>query len=471
MNRTCSFALAFSLLAFPGLRCADAEVRVETAPAGVPLSKEFAVEVDGKQVPAYVARVAAADDSRRWREMDDADQSQALADHASFAPFDMHGPAVVKITCAVDVHALRVLPTAEHIEATTDGKSVRLRMKQPRNLTVEVNGDWVHSLHLFASELENAEPRDGDPNVIYFGPGVHEVREGITVGSGKTLYLARGAILRGIGPGGPVVSLVGENASVRGRGILDGSQCPVHSRNLLFVHGKHLLIDGIILHDSSTWNVPIRQSDDVTVRNLKILGCRANSDGIDICNSRDVTVERCFIRTLDDLVVVKSDKGQGDVKHVVVKNCVLWNQVAHALSVGAELRDPVSDVLFTDCDIIHDTGREWSLRIYHCDSALVKQIRFEKIRIEEARRLFSVWIGKFVWTRDPERGNVRDVSFADIDVVSPKPPVIELTGFDAGHDIEGVVFENVVINGQNLTGEMVKQNLFVKGVEIRPPVR
>src|ERR1017187_9234728 len=46
----------------------------------------------------------------------------------------------------------------------------------------------------------------------------------------------------------------------------------------------------------------------------------------DICNSRDIAVEGCFIRTLDDLVVVKTDKGQGEAHHIVAKDCVLWNE-------------------------------------------------------------------------------------------------------------------------------------------------
>ena len=145
----------------------------------------------------------------------------------------------------------------------------------------------------------------------------------------------------------------------------------------------------------------------MTIKNVKLIGYRANSDGIDICNSRDVTVDGCFIRTLDDLIVVKSDQGQGEVRKVVAKNCVLWNEVAHALSVGAELRENVDDVLFTDCDIIHDLGREWTLRVYHCDSARISNIRFENIRIEETKRLISLWIGKAVWTRDEARGHRR----------------------------------------------------------------
>jgi polygalacturonase len=94
------------------------------------------------------------------------------------------------------------------------------------------------------------------------------------------------------------------------------------------VQGKDIVLEGVVLRDSSTWNIPIRQSDRVTVKNVKVLGYRANSDGIDICNSRDVLVEDCFLRTLDDLIVVKTDQGKGEARHIVARNCVLWNEVA-----------------------------------------------------------------------------------------------------------------------------------------------
>jgi polygalacturonase len=87
------------------------------------------------------------------------------------------------------------------------------------------------------------------------------------------------------------------------------------------VKGSDILVEGVILRDASTWAVPVRGSDRVTIRNVKVLGCRANSDGIDVCGSRDVTVEDCFLRTLDDLVVVKTDRGAGRAGRNVVRRC------------------------------------------------------------------------------------------------------------------------------------------------------
>jgi hypothetical protein len=138
------------------------------------------------------------------------------------------------------------------------------------------------------------------------------------------------------------------------------------------VRGKDITIEGVIFRDSSVWTIPIRQSDRVTVKNVKLLGYRATSDGIDVCSSRDVTVEGCFIRTLDDLIVVKTDSGQGEARRIVARNCVLWNEVAHALSVGAEIREDVT--CSSRIATIHDKRREWTLRVFHCDAARVSNV-------------------------------------------------------------------------------------------------
>ena len=447
-------------------------VRVFPAPDGETLSKDFIVQVDGLPAPVYTAKVAAGEDQRRWKAMDDIPHSGDYAELASFACFEMTAgrPVTITVSCPAAVRAAKLLPSSYRIAPTVAGRVVRITLTEPRALTLEVNGEWVRSLHLFASAPDPDAPRSDDPNVIYFGRGIHEVREGIRVTSGKTLYVAGGAILRGVGAaGGPVVSLIGDRVALRGRGIIDGANCPTHTRNLLVIRdAKDVVVDGVILRDSSTWNVPIRKCDRVTVHDLKVFGCRANSDGIDVCNSRDVTIDDCFLRTLDDLVVVKSDAGQGPVRHVVVRRCVLWNQVAHALSIGAELREPVEDVLFADCDVIHDVGREWTLRVFHCDSTLVSNVRFEDIRVEQSRKLISVWIGKQIWSRDAERGRVRNVLFKDIVATSNTPPRIELIGFDAGHGVDGVTFEHVLVNGKPLASGDVKTNEFVKGVVVRP---
>ena len=452
-------------------------VTIWPAPEGEELSRAFTVAVEGQETPVYVARVAPENPELRWKAMDDNANSADYYENAAFTTFGMDGAVEVVVTCPEPVDSARVLPTSLGIAPRVEGRCVHVTMAEPQSLTLEVNGDWVHSLHILANPPEPDPPRQDDPNVIYFGPGIHEVTH-LEVGSGQTLYVAGGAVVRGvIGPDepfrissysglktySPTFHLRGENITVRGRGIIDGSLSTTHARNLMLVEGADIRLEGVILRDSSTWNIPIRRSDRITVRNVKILGYRANSDGIDICNSRDVLVEDCFIRTLDDLIVVKTDRGAGAAQRIVARNCVLWNEVAHALSVGAELREDVADVLFTDCDVIHDKGREWTLRVYHCDAARITNIRFENLRIEESPRLISLWIDKAFWTQDEQRGHIDGVVFRNI--VAPAAR-IELNGFDAEHAIENVLFHDVTFGGRPLEAADIHQDEFVRGVTV-----
>jgi polygalacturonase len=464
--------------------CTSANIKnkvvVYPAPAGETLNQNYTVAVDGKNVPVYNAKIAANDKPDQFKGISDIKNSHKYFDVAAFAYFDLQGTAMVTVTVPNEVTSVKILPTAAGITATIHGHSVSFPVSSPKNLTIEINGEWVRSLHLFVNPLETNVPKATDPNVIYFGPGIHTLSH-LEVGDNKTIYVAGGAIVRAVidsnekytvnkGDGQrnypASIILHGRNITIRGRGIIDASACPTHARNLLFIRAsKNVNVEGIILRDASTWTVPIRQCDSVTVDNIKLLGYRANSDGIDICNSRYVTVKNCFIRTMDDLIVIKADKGQGDSKHILATKCVLWNQLAHALSIGAELRDNVDDVTFSDCDVIHDKGREWTMRIYQCDAGLVSNVRFEDIRVEEAHRFISLWIGKAVWSRDTEYGHIQGVSFKNI-TATGSPLTVDLVGIDAGHAVKDVTFQHIIMNGQPLTKAQVKANDFVSGVVV-----
>ena len=281
----------------------------------------------------------------------------------------------VTVTCPETIQSAKVLPSSFDIQPTVEGNRLRLTLTEPKPLTIEVNGNWAGALHLFANPPETDAPRPGDPNVLYFGPGIHEVSH-LVVSNNQTVYVAGGAVVRGvIRPDekfrissysglrtySPTFVLQGHQhhlprARHRGRQPLHHARAEPGFRAGPGHHpgGR----DPARFQHLDDSHPPVRPRP---VQNVKLLGYRANSDGIDICNSRDVTVEGCFIRTLDDLIVVKTDQGQGEARRIVARDCVLWNEVAHALSIGAELRENVDDVLFTDCDVIHDKGREWTL--------------------------------------------------------------------------------------------------------------
>ncbi len=456
-------------------------VTIYPAPKGEELSQEYIVAVERKQVPVYKAKIAPADKERRWKAMDDHANSADYFDTAAFAYFDINGKVTVTVTIPSTINSAKILPSSANIVPTIKGKTLTFVLNKPQKLTIDINGEWIRSLHLFANPFETDVPDKNDPDVIYFGPGIHEITH-MEVGDNKTIYIAGGAIVKamigadekfgissysGLKTYSPTIVLKGNNIKVRGRGILDAGSCTTHARNLLVVRGTDILLEDIIFRDPSTWTIPVWNSQNVRIDNIKILGYRANSDGIDICSSSNVAVNDCFIRTLDDLVVIKTPGKRGEARHIVVQGCVLWNQLAHALSIGAELTNDVDDVVFRNCDVIHEQGREWSLRVFHSDAATISNVRFENIRIEESQRLISLWIGDAVWSKDKERGNIRDIVFKDIDAHGT-PLNIELVGADKDHKVDGVLFQNVKINGQALTQQNIKSNDNVANVSVKP---
>lgn len=474
------------------------DVKVYPAPEGIDLSTNFEVDVEGKSVPVYKAKVPSAAPIPRLT------GDRSAFGIASLASFDLKSEASVSVIYPTAIESVKILPTSFGIVPKVDGRKISFTLDGPKHVTVEVNGDWHESLHIFANPFEENIPDPKDPNVVYFGPGIHEVTS-MKIGSGKTVYVAGGAVIRcvmaqdekqmedkaGRLRSPPTFILEGKNISFRGRGIIEGGTIKSRTNRryvILIQDSEQVTLEGIIIHDPSHWTVPIKRSKNVHVDNIKIIGRRGNSDGVDISSSSNLLVENCFLRTLDDLVVVKSRTGQGESNNIHVRKCVLWNELAHALSIGAELRENVSNVLFEDCDIIHDVGRETALRVYHCDDAIIKDITFQNIRVEEARRLISVWIGKTRWTKTENRGNVRNVIFKDISAISApidptltgfqdgsdwKPYIIknhasmELIGYDADHTVEGILFDNVILDGKNVKDLEITKNDFVKNVSFQ----
>lgn len=472
------------------------KVKIYPALEGIELSDAFTVKVEEQEVPVYLTKIPPAGPIPRLN------HSRTEFGFASIASFDMNESIRVSITYPEAVESVKILPTSFGIEPVVEGQNISFTLNEPKHLTIEVNGDWHESLHIFANPFEENIPNPDDPNVVYFGPGIHDVTS-LKVEDNTTVYIAGGAYircgiddeeqeieLRGQKRNPPSFFLEGKNITIRGRGIIDQSNIPrAKRRHTIFAqHSNNIKIEGVTIFDPSHWTMPIQSSDTIHVDNIKIIGWRGNSDGVDISNSRDVLVENCFMRTLDDAVVVKSFEGRGEVKNIYTRKCVVWNELAHSFSIGAEIRENVSNVLFEDCDVIHDVGRETALRVYHCDDAVICDVTFENIRIEEARRLISCWIGKTRWTETEERGHIKNVVFRNITATSApidttltgfqdgtdwKPYIIrnhasmELVGFDENHIIDCVLYENVVLDGKKVEAKNVTMNDFVKNVQYK----
>ena len=441
------------------------------APRGVIASGDYSVAVSGHPVFVYTATVR-------------------NSPPASFANFDFEGSAEVTVNSTRDVQSARILPSSCGIEPVIKGRTIQFTLTQPRNVTIEINGSPVKPLHLFANPLEINTPKPTDPNVLYFGPGLHDIAT-LTLHDDETLYLAGGAILRGIIPPDekPIVywdwaglanyknfiNVEGaKNIIIRGRGIIDLSNLPWHSRTaLVFSKSSNLTIEGITIIGAPCWDVAMFQSSNIHIRNIKEICSQLNSDGIDICNSQDVLVEDCFLRNNDDEICVKTTAPPPaqPSRNIVARNCVIWNDRARGLGITNETRQDIDSVLFRNCDIIHDfstTPDCAALAVIIDDSGTITNVRFEDIRIEDIKStLLFCWIGKEMWGHDLDRGHLKGVTYKNITVTGNTFPTSQFSGYDATHLIEDVTIDHLVIQGKpiaNAEEGRISTNSFVRNL-------
>jgi hypothetical protein len=339
------------------------------------------------------------------------------------------------------------------IKAECYRNQVQFSIEKPENLSIEINRNLKRPLFIFANPLETDIPDKSDKNVIFFEAGKIHYPGEVTIKSNQTVYIEGGAIVRG-----HFMTDQGRNIKILGRGILD---------NRLYNRGEHrpieinrckdVLIEGIILTESRHWSCASTASEKVTYNNLKIVSSNDWDDGIDIVGSRHILVNNCFIQTKDDCIAIKAGvnyftdfNSSFTIDDVVVQNSVLWNGIwGNGLEIGFETRaDTIRNITFSNCDLIHVEGPEGTFTIHNGDRALVKNILYEDIRVEDSRGwLIDFRILNSQYSRDKIRGKIEDVYFRNIRVEGDTFPYSQLLGFDEISRITGITLENFIIHG------------------------
>ena len=435
-------------------------------------STDYAVAVNGGPVFVHQARVSAQPFNQVWPGYQRPLEQTELA---AFASWVMTDPVEVVVESAHEIAEAKVRPASRGIEPVVEGRTLRFVLDRPGQVTVEING-MHRALHLFADPPETAVPPPDDPNVIYFGPGVHCAGL-IRITSGQTVYIAAGAVVYGA-----IAADGAENIAILGRGILDGSKVSrAHTHGLVNLAGcRQVRMEGVILRDAPEWTLIPACCEHVDLHNIKLIGMwRYNSDGVDFVNSRHCTLTDSFIRTFDDCVVFKGLVSWGQrpthaaaLTDVQVRRCVLWCDWGRAIEIGAEtVAEEISGLVFEDCDIIHSL--DVAMEVQNGDRAHCHDLLFRDIRVEldddqtqpgyqqkkgevyrhTARHLSQLAVlvvGANMWSHDTARGRTSGIRFENIRVTAWDLPECWFAGLDEGHQVSDVVIENLTINGRRL---------------------
>lgn len=418
-------------------------------PEGIEMNPDFTVEVsaDGKNwqvAPSYPVKVAKSIAIGTTTEI------------ASWAAFDFEGRVYVRVRYnRGDVQTSRIRPLSYGISHRVEGNILSFTLERPCNISVEVNNDIFHNLHLFANPIDKYQPKDlKNPNLVYFGPGVHRLLgDSLQVTSGQTVYVAGGAVVFG------TIQVHGvKDVKVLGRGRVHPEG---RGAGISICHSKNVFVDGLV-----TTQCPTGGSDDVTIHNVKAISSYGWGDGMNVFSSKNVLFDRVFCRNSDDCTTVYGTRFgfEGSSSNITMQNSTLWADVAHPIFIGIHGNVDKPEILenlnYVNIDILDHKEKQLNyqgcLAINAGDENLIRNVRFEDIRIENFRQGQLVNLRIFFnekYCKAPGRG-IENVVFKNVSYTGNRAEISVIEGYDAQRKVRNIRFENLRINGQIISDDM-----------------
>jgi hypothetical protein len=412
------------------------------APAGQTASDQYAVTV--RQGHTDVSPFTFKVDARK--------PDTNLETDTSWTSFSFAGAVTVSVTkLAGDATGCIVRPTSAHIRTTFAGGTCSYTLTKAANVSVEFTPNTtnpvLHPMLVFANPPEVDVPPANDPDVLYFGPGVHDIGRGIQLHSNETVYVAGGAWVKGSFTGSGL-----HNVVFRGRGIIDGlfldtgdQDANKNQPGLIDLADSHnVVVDGVTFVDGPRFNVRVLGSD-VTVHNIKVISWWYSTDCI-WAGSRSL-VEGNFCKVNDDSL--KPMTGPS-----VIRDNVVWQLENGApFMISWNIKDDQSDFHVYDNDVIHAEHYWLSpqaiFRSRHATPGHMSRYLFENIRVEDASwRLFYLILENNKWY-DPTLGygQISALIFRNITATTPFTMPSVVSGIDPQHRVYDATFQDVYMDG------------------------
>lgn len=456
----------------------EPEIKVYPAPEGAVGNGDFAVKVrtpggEWRSLFSYNVKV----DMHHVRD-------------ASMVMFDCTGPAEIEaVYTRGPVEQAVVRPLSAGLACCKHhDQLISLKIDGPRLLSLEVNGERFHNLHIFANPMETEVPDGsgagvlllkpdthdtaellrnlaqmpadgGSRRTLLFGPGLHRLLDDrLDIPSGTTVYLAGGAVVYG----GLICDQV-HDVTITGRGILYMSEFEKNTfyRGVEVSLSRNIRIEGITVIDPPHYTVLLGESERIQISNLKSFSTRGWCDGIDMMACSEVNIEGGLLRTSDDCIAVYASRGdyRGDTRNITASGTVLWADVAHPVNIGTHgdyegEGNVIENLRFTDIDILehHEPQPDYwgCLAINAGDNNIVRNVTFEDIRIEdfELGELFNLRVLRNEKYNPVPGRRIEQVLFKNIHYSGTSRNPSHIEGYDEDRWAGRITFEQVTVNGK-----------------------
>lgn len=316
----------------------------------------------------------------------------------------------------------------------------------------------------------------GTGGSVILGSGRYLSAE-LTLRDGMTFHLEKGAVLLG-GTNAvdyPVLipsdtpdkantrSLIyacnADNLVIDGPGEIDG-RCKMVQMSgkvserpslIRIFQSTNVIIRDITLRNPRMWTQVYSECRNLLIERITVEAppdC-PNLDGMDICDSQDVTVKNCLVKSEDDCICLKTHGARG-LANIMVQNNRMTSYHANAIKLGTATVGPVSNLMIRD-NII-DFARFGGLCIESVDGSAVSDVTVKGLQMKQVSQPLFIRLAhrsgnKEAGDLDPKSrpvGSIDGVLIEDLHSVNPHAqtePSCSITGIP-GAKVRNVTLRN-----------------------------
>lgn len=268
-----------------------------------------------------------------------------------------------------------------------------------------------------------------------------------------------------------------DNLTIAGGGSINGNgDCPIwdHTKDEIFrpmalyvAYSKNVKIANIDILNSAMWDFVILECDIVNVDgiNINTSAYGVNKDGIDICDSHDVTITNSTILCQDDAICPKSGSAKG-VYNMTIKNVTVNGTTGNKIKFGTLTYGAFTNCLLQDI-AINGSGRGGlcAISLQGLDGADFSNITFDRINLQTSANAFFLLHSAGKRGHRPagapaKTGSIHNITFSNLDFRN-------ITD-DIGSCISGINLNDTVYKVKDVTFTNVKVHSFKGGATTIP---
>lgn len=196
---------------------------------------------------------------------------------------------------------------------------------------------------------------------------------------------------------------------------------------LQFTSCRNVRVTGITVKNASDWVQDYRECDSVLIDGITVQSTAYwNNDGIDITDSKNVTITNCFVNASDDGICLKSENPKSSCENVRVENCVVRSS-ASGFKLGTASAGGFKNIVVRNLTVF-DTYRS-AIALECVDGGNLENINIQNVVARNTGN--TIFIRRGHRNKEGKVGTLKGVYIANVKGETP------LYKADQGYPLEG----------------------------------